>query len=84
MPFCVDFFKTAVDTFDPAYGSGGAVFGMGTVFVIGVGLLLLGAILMFVWQIREPAFFRGETLRHDTAVLATEEDLLQDRDPEEN
>ena len=78
------FFKTAVDTFDPAYGSGGAVFGMGTVFVIGVGLLLLGAILMFVWQIREPAFFRGETLRHDTAVLATEEDLLQDRDPEEH
>jgi amino acid transporter len=78
------FFKTAVDTFDPAYGSGGAVFGMGTVFVIGVGLLLLGVILMFAWQLRAPEFFRGETLRHDTAVLATEEDLLQDRDSEEN
>jgi amino acid transporter len=74
------FFKTAVDTFDPAYGSGGAVLGMGTVFVIGVGLLLLGVILMFVWQYRAPEFFRGETLTHDTAVLATEEDLLQDRE----
>ena len=78
------FFKTAVDTFDPAYGSGGAVLGMGTVFVIGIGLLLLGVILMFVWQLRAPEFFRGETLTHDTAVLATEEDLLQDRDREEN
>ena len=78
------FFKTAVDTFDPAYGSGGAILGMGTVFVIGVGLLLLGVILMFAWQRRAPEFFRGETLRHDTAVLATEEDLLEDRDSEED
>ena len=78
------FFKTAVDTFDPAYGSGGAILGMGTVFVIGVGLLLLGVILMFAWQRRAPEFFRGETLRHDTAVLATEEDLLEDRDSEDD
>ncbi len=77
------FFKTAIDTFDPAYGSGGAILGMGTVFVIGVGLLVLGVFLMFAWQYRAPEFFRGETLTHDTAVLATEEDLLEDRDPEE-
>jgi hypothetical protein len=36
--------------------------------------------LMFVWQYRAPEFFRGETLTHDTAVLATEEDLLRDRE----
>lgn len=78
------FIKTAIDTFDPAYGSGGAVFGVGTVFVIGVGLLLLGIVLMLVWQARQPAFFRGETLRHDTAALVAEEDLLERRDREED
>lgn len=72
------FFKTAVDTWDPAYGSGGAVFGIGTVFVIGIGLLLLGIVLMFVWQSRAPSFFRGETLRHDTAVLTSEEELVEE------
>ena len=77
------FFKTAIDTWDPAYGSGGSLFGIGSVFVIGVGLLLLGIVLMFVWQSRAPGFFRGETLRHDTAVLASEEELLNERESEE-
>jgi amino acid transporter len=74
------FIKTAVDTWDPAYGSGGSLFGIGSVFIIGVGLLLLGVVLMFVWQSRAPGFFRGETLRHDTAVLTSEEDLLKVRE----
>jgi amino acid transporter len=68
------FLKTAVDTWDPAYGAGGAIFGVGTVFVIGVGILLLGVVLMFVWQLLAPGFSRGETLRHDTPVLVVEED----------
>ena len=38
-------------------------------FVLGVGILALGVIVMFVWQARSPAFFRGETLRHDTPTL---------------
>ena len=67
------FLKTAIDTWDPAYGAGGAIFGVGTVFVIGVGILLLGVVLMFVWQSLAPGFFRGETLRHDTAVLEMED-----------
>ena len=60
------FLKLAVDTVDPAYGSGGSIFGLGTVFVLGVGTLALGVVVMFVWQARAPAFFRGETLKKDT------------------
>lgn len=77
------FFKTAFDTFDPAYGSGGSIFGVGSVFFIGVGVLLLGVVLMFVWQGRAPGFFRGQTLRHDTAVLTSEEELMRKQEPEE-
>ena len=67
------FVQTAVDTLDPAYGSGSSVFGVGSVFVIGIGLLLLGAVLMLVWRARHPAFFRGETLRQDTPSLVFDE-----------
>jgi len=67
------FVQTAVDTLDPAYGSGSSVFGVGSVFVIGIGLLLLGAVLMLVWRARHPEFFRGETLRTDTPSLVFED-----------
>ena len=64
------FVQTAIDTLDPAYGSGSSVFGIGSVFVIGVGLLLAGAVLMFVlWRSKHHEFFRGETLRTDTPAL---------------
>ncbi|MGY1607140.1 MULTISPECIES: APC family permease [unclassified Geodermatophilus] len=63
------FVQTAIDTLDPAYGSGSSVFGLGSVFVIGIGLLVLGAVLMLVWRSRHPEFFRGETLRQDTPSL---------------
>jgi amino acid transporter len=63
------FVQTAVDTLDPAYGSGSSVFGVGSVFVIGIGLLLAGVVLMLVWRSKHPEFFRGETLRHDTPSL---------------
>jgi amino acid transporter len=36
--------------------------GIGGVFVIGVGTLLVGVPLMLLWRWRAPAFFRGETL----------------------
>jgi len=67
------FVKLAVDTIDPEYGSGGSIFGLGTVFVLGIGTLALGLVVMFAWQAREPAFFRGETLKHDTPALIVEE-----------
>ncbi len=46
---------------DPAYGST-TLAGVGGVFIIGIGALLLGVVLMFVWNIIAPAYFRGETL----------------------
>jgi amino acid transporter len=67
------FVKLVIDTTDPAYGSGGAIFGLGTVFVLGVGVLLLGVVVMLVWQSRSPSFFRGETLAHDTPSLNLDE-----------
>jgi amino acid transporter len=35
---------------------------LGGVFVIGIGSLLLGVVLMFVYQAIAPAYFRGDTL----------------------
>jgi len=69
------FVQLCITTFDPAYGSGGSIFGVGTVFAIGVGILLLGAVLMFAWSMHAPAFFRGETLRQDTPALIVEEPM---------
>lgn len=43
------------------YGST-SLFGVGGVFVIGVGALVLGAVLMGIYNLIAPAFFRGETL----------------------
>ncbi len=67
------FLQTLKDMWDPAYGSGSAVFGVGSVFVIGVGLLLLGAVLMFWMQRRGPAFFRGEVLTKETPALVVQD-----------
>ncbi|MEU7279116.1 APC family permease [Streptomyces sp. NPDC045431] len=63
------FGQTLYDIWDPAYGSGSSVFGIGSVFVIGVGLLLLGVVIMLVMQRRSPAFFRGEVLTQETPAL---------------
>ena len=65
------FFIAAYQYADPDYGYT-KLFGIGGVFVLGIGSLLLGVILMYVWQARRPQFFRGETLpkRTDELVLA--------------
>ncbi|GAB3349378.1 APC family permease [Modestobacter lapidis] len=49
---------------DPGYG-GTVFFGVGGVFVVGVGTLLLGVLLMAAWNVVAPAFFRGETMGRD-------------------
>lgn len=43
-------------------GKNVTIFGMGAVAVVGVGGLVLGIILMFVWWAINPSFFKGETL----------------------
>ncbi|TGA86234.1 APC family permease [Streptomyces sp. MZ04] len=63
------FTKTLIDMWNPEYGSGSSVFGVGSVFVIGVGLLLLGVAIMLVMSRKSPAFFRGEVLKRDTPTL---------------
>jgi len=42
---------------------------IGGTFLLGIGTFVLGIILMFVWRAVSPPFFRGETLREDTATL---------------
>lgn len=59
----VMFFVTAVDSMDPEYGSGSEIGGIGMVFILGVGVLLLGVLVMLYSRIRHPAFFTGETIK---------------------
>lgn len=66
------FVKSAIDMYDTEYGYT-VLFDIGGVFVMGVGALLVGVVLMIVWQIMAPAFFRGETLHRDTPILVPEE-----------
>ena len=56
---------------DPAYGYT-VLFGVGGVFVIGIGTLVLGVVLMFVYNAIAPAYFRGETLRERPSDLLLE------------
>jgi hypothetical protein len=58
---------TLRDSADPAYGSGASVFGIGLVLVLGLGLILIGIVFMLLMRASQPAFFRGETLKHEAA-----------------
>jgi amino acid transporter len=60
---------TLRDSFSPDYGSGAEIGGVGLVFILGVGLILSGLILMVIQRAKDPAFFRGETLKTDTPAL---------------
>jgi amino acid transporter len=50
---------------NPQYGSGGSLAGIGTVFIIGVLSMVAGVLLMILWNLKAPDFFRGETLRRE-------------------
>jgi amino acid transporter len=56
------FVLACVEYADPEYGET-VFFGVGGVFVVGVGALLLGVLLMVAWNAVAPAFFRGRTMR---------------------
>jgi amino acid transporter len=68
------FVKSAIDMLDPDYGYT-VLFGVGGVFVIGIGSLLVGVVLMVVWSLLPGSkpFFRGETLNMQTEVLVPED-----------
>ena len=53
-------------------GKNVTILGIGAEAVVGVGGLLLGAVLMIIWWIRKPDFFRGKTLTRRSADLVLE------------
>ncbi|NYE20872.1 APC family permease [Microbacterium immunditiarum] len=68
------FIQSAIDMYDVDYGYT-VLLGIGGTFVVGVGALALGVVLMFIWFAfpRSKPFFRGESLNRDTPVLVPEE-----------
>ncbi|MCI2957892.1 APC family permease [Agromyces atrinae] len=69
------FIFSAIDMFDPDYGYT-VLFGVGGVFVVGVGSLALGVVLMIVWSFFSDSkpFFRGRSLNRETEVLVPDEE----------
>ncbi|MEZ0358194.1 APC family permease [Mycobacterium sp. SA01] len=58
------------DWLTDADGNNVTIFGFGAVAVVGIGALVLGVILMVVWWLMSPDFFRGRTLsRRSSADL---------------
>lgn len=64
------FVQSAIDMYDPDYGYT-VLFGIGGTFVVGIGSLAIGVVLMLLWFLfpRSRPFFRGESLHRETAVL---------------
>ena len=58
---------TLRDSADPAYGSGASIGGIGLVLILGLGMILVGLIFMLIMRARQPEFFRGETIKHESA-----------------
>ncbi len=63
------FVITLKDSYSPDYGSGASIGGVGLVFILGVGLISLGLVIMVILRVKTPDFFQGKTLRRDTPVL---------------
>ncbi len=63
------FVITLRDSFSPNYGSGAEIGGIGLVFILGVGLILFGLVIMAILRVKTPDFFKGKTLHRDTPVL---------------
>jgi amino acid transporter len=61
------FIKTAIDSYATDFGNT-APFGIGGVFLLGIGSIVLGIVLMIVWNLVAPAYFRGGTMRAGTVV----------------
>jgi len=53
------------ESMNPDNGSGASIGGIGLVFYMGFGILLLGAVLMMVMRARSPEFFAGRTIGAD-------------------
>jgi amino acid transporter len=74
------FVQSAIDMYDVDYGFT-VLFGIGGTFVLGIGSLAFGVLLMFLWFAfpRSKPFFRGESLNRDTPVLVPDEPIAYPR-----
>jgi amino acid transporter len=63
----VAFIKTAIDSYAKDFGET-APFGIGGVFVLGIGSILLGVVLMIIYNAIQPAYFRGGTMPSGISV----------------
>ena len=72
------FIITLRDSASPDYGSGASIGGVGLVLILGLGLILVGVAVMLIMRARQPEFFRGETVIHESAHehMARHEHLL--------
>lgn len=59
------------ESMDPHHGSGASIGGIGLVFYLGFGILLLGLALMLVMRVQQPDFFQGRTLARSTPASVT-------------
>jgi len=63
------FVRSCIDLGRADAGEGGTVLGIGTPLVIGLGGLLLGVVLMLIWNGLAPEFFRRKPEVADPALL---------------
>ena len=68
------FIQSAIDMISTDY-SETVLLGVGGAFVIGVGAILLGFVLMGIWALMPNSrpYFRRESLNRDTPVLVPDE-----------
>ncbi|MCT9819164.1 APC family permease [Microbacterium sp. W1N] len=68
------FVQSAIDMYDVDYGYS-VLLGIGGTFVIGIGALLLGVVLMVIWFCfpRAKPFFHGKSLNRETPVMVPDE-----------
>lgn len=74
------FIRSAIDMYDVDYGYT-VLLGIGGTFVLGIGALALGVVLMLLWFAFPGSrpFFRGESLNRDTEVLVPEDPTVYGR-----
>lgn len=66
------FLKSARDMYAADYGETSFA-DVGGVFLLGIGSLVLGVLLMIAYNVVAPAYFRGEVLNASTPVLVPED-----------
>ena len=68
------FIQSAIDMYATDYGNT-ILLGIGGTFVVGIGALAFGVVLMLIWFMfpRAKKFFRGESLNRDTPVLVPDD-----------